>query len=439
MTDETRAHAIAGADAQVARGAGVGATGADAETTRSTGTGERDTEATPREHAATSHAGQAEHHHHSHASDSHHPGGHHLLQVEHLSVGFRMYEEGAGASSSTSDAARSESGAASDAGAETGRPLASSTRSRGGRQGGHGFLAAQQREVQVISDLSISVHAGEIIAVVGASGSGKTLLADAIMGLFEPNSIVAGRIWFDGEELDAEGLRSLRGRGISLVPQSVANLDPLMKVGKQVEGFAGGRRERAGRAGCAPLSKAQRRERRRELFARYGLGEEVAELYPFELSGGMARRVLLCCALMDDPWLIIADEPTPGLDLDLALAALADLRAFANAGGGVMLITHDIELALRVADRVAVFRDGTVIEETDVASFGRPETLRHPFTRALWHALPEHDFAPETPMASAPTGTSAGETPAPEGPKAPAAGTSASEAPAPHDNGGSPC
>ncbi len=319
-----------------------------------------------RAHEATSHAGQAEHHHHSHARDSHHPGGHHLLQVEHLSVGFRMYEEGTGAPQS------------------------------GESPNARGFLGARQREVQVISDLSISVHAGEIIAVVGASGSGKTLLADAVMGLFEPNAIVSGRIWFDGTEQDAAGLRALRGNGISLVPQSVANLDPLMKVGKQVEGLAGGHQGRRG------LSKTERQHRRRELFKRYGLGEDVAELYPFELSGGMARRVLLCCALMDDPRLIIADEPTPGLDLDLALAALADFRTFADAGGGVMLITHDIELALRVADRVAVFRNGTVIEETDVASFASPDTLRHPFTRALWHALPEHDFEAATSPADEP-------------------------------------
>ena len=108
----------------------------------------------------------------------------------------------------------------------------------------------------------------------------------------------------------------------------------------------------------------------------------------------MARRVLLCCALMGNPKLIVADEPTPGLDLDLAVRALADLRAFADGGGGVMLITHDIELALTVADRVAVFRDGTVVEETAVASFADPALLAHPFSRQLWHALPEHDFAP---------------------------------------------
>ena len=102
---------------------------------------------------------------------------------------------------------------------------------------------------------------------------------------------------------------------------------------------------------------------------------------------------MIATAVACSPDLIIADEPTPGLDLDLAVHALDDLRAFADAGGGVLLITHDIELALRVADRVAVFRGGTVVEETGVGSFSAPELLRHPFSRSLWHALPSHDFA----------------------------------------------
>ena len=243
------------------------------------------------------------------------------------------------------------------------------------------FFRAKQRGVEVIHALSISVHAGEIVAVVGASGSGKTLLASAILGLFEPNATVCGRIWFDGQAQDAATLSELRGHGISLVPQSVNNLDPLMKVGRQVEGFA-----------RMHVPREKRRRRRAELFERYGLPEDTAKKYPHELSGGMARRVLLCCALMDDPRVIIADEPTPGLDLELAVRALDDFRAFADGGGGVMLITHDIELALHVADRVAVFRDGTVVEETAVANFASPDLLQHPFSRELWHALPEHGF-----------------------------------------------
>lgn len=284
---------------------------------------------------------QAEsHHHHSHGPVSRHDQGHHLLQVSNLSVGFRMYDADAP------------------------------------------FLSAGQRMVSVIDDLSISVHSGEIVAVVGASGSGKTLLADSVMGLFEPNAAAYGEVWFDGERMGAEGLAAARGRagGISLVPQSVSHLDPLMRVGRQVEGF--------GKQG----SRKERRAKRQALFERYGFDDDVAQLYPHELSGGMARRVLLCCALMDDPKLIIADEPTPGLDLDLAVAALDDFRAFSDEGGGVLLITHDIELALRVADRVAVFKDGTVVEETAVENFERPDLLEHPFSRALWHALPEHGF-----------------------------------------------
>ncbi len=280
------------------------------------------------------------HHHHTHALSSHHEHGHHLLQVEDLTVSFRMYDEQ--------------------------QP----------------FFHAKKKRVEVLHGLSLSVHAGEIIAVVGASGSGKTLLADAIMGAFEPNAHVTGNVWFDGELQDARGLAMLRGHGISMVPQSVRALDPLVRVGRQVEGFAASRDQRHAR-----------REKRELLFERYGLVPEVALMYPHELSGGMARRVLLCTALMDDPRVIVADEPTPGLDLDLAVRAMDDFRAFADQGNGVLLITHDIELALRVADRIAVFKDGTVVEETAVENFDSPEHLSHPFSRELWRALDEVVFA----------------------------------------------
>lgn len=282
-------------------------------------------------HDATVHTHTEFHHGHFHAEVSHHAGGHHLLQVQNLCVGFTMYEEDK-------------------------------------------RFSVKQRVSQVIDNLSLSVHTGEILAVVGASGSGKTLLADAILGLYANNVRVEGTIYYDGVLQDAKTLTQLRGREIAFVPQSVKSLDPLMKVGKQIGGDA-----------C----------RRQELFERYGLSPEVEDLYPFELSGGMARRVLLCTALMKDPRLIIADEPTPGLDLELAVKAMEDFRAFANEGKGVLLITHDIELALRVADRVAVFKDGTVVEEIPVANFASPDLLQHPFSRALWYALPEHDFAVE--------------------------------------------
>jgi peptide/nickel transport system ATP-binding protein len=273
------------------------------------------------------------------------------------------------------------------------------------------FLRARKVFVPVIHDLHVSVHKGEIVAIVGASGSGKTLLADAIMGIFAPNATVSGRIWFDGIEREAAALRALRGNGISLVPQSISYLDPLMRVGRQAQGFRHptkvaqtpgrtGQTTQATQATQAAQTTQAAQARQRSIFERYDLPPTVASLYPHELSGGMARRVLLACALIDEPQLIIADEPTPGLDLNLARIALADFRAFANRGGGVLLITHDIELALSVADRVAVFNEGTVVEETAVANFASPQTLQHPFSQALWHALPEHDFIPMSQKAS---------------------------------------
>ncbi len=292
------------------------------------------------EHEAHDHGDSSMHHHHSHAGVSCHAHGHHLLQVEGLNVSFRMYD---------SDERR--------------------------------FFRARKTDVEAISGLSLSVHVGELVAVVGASGSGKSLLADSIMGLYEPNAVVSGTIWFDGVRQDAASLAKLRGREIAFVPQSVGSLDPLMKVGQQVRGVARDAEDSVRRV-CL----------QRELFARYGLSPEVEDMYPFELSGGMARRVLLATALIEQPRLIVADEPTPGLDLDLAVRALDDLRAFANEGGGVLLITHDIELALRVADRIAVFKDGAVVEETSVESFSDPRKLRHPFSRELWRALPGNDF-----------------------------------------------
>ena len=143
-----------------------------------------------------------------------------------------------------------------------------------------------------------------MVAVVGASGSGKTVLADALLGLYEPNSTVSGEIWFDGEQMNARSLARLRGSGVSLVPQSVSHLDPLMRVGRQVQGAPRGvtRAERL-------RDRCRREVRQRELFELYGLAPEVEQMYPHELSGGMARRVLLMCALMEEPRLLIADEP----------------------------------------------------------------------------------------------------------------------------------
>lgn len=238
--------------------------------------------------------------------------------------------------------------------------------------------SSRQTRLPVISRLTVSVHEGEIVAVVGSSGSGKSLLAHAVLDMLPYNAEVSGKMYFQGELLTSERIAALRGKEIALVPQSTTYLDPLMTVGRQVRGGKG----------------ADKEKKQKSLFRRYGLGEEVDGKYPFECSGGMTRRVLLTSALMGDPKLIIADEPTPGMDLPLAKKSMEDFRAFADEGNGVLLITHDIELALEVADRIAVFYAGTTVEEAPVSDFASEETLRHPYTKALWRALPQNGFQP---------------------------------------------
>ena len=232
-------------------------------------------------------------------------------------------------------------------------------------------------QLPVIRDLSINVKGHEIVAVVGSSGSGKSLLAHAVMGLLPANASWKGRIAFKGEELTGKRVGELRGRQMVLVPQSVSYLDPLMKVGDQVRN---GHKD------------GKSRTRSREVLGRYGLGEDTEELYPFQLSGGMTRRVLISTAVMEKPELVIADEPTPGLHISAAKRVLSHFREIADGGAGVLLITHDLELALQVADRIVVFYAGTNVEEAAVSDFQKEERLRHPYTRALYRAMPSHGF-----------------------------------------------
>ena len=239
--------------------------------------------------------------------------------------------------------------------------------------------ALEQHDLQVISDLHLTVRPGEVVAIAGSSGSGKSLLASAILGILPGNATVHGHLHYKGSQLTSERQAQLRGTEIALVPQSIAYLDPLMKVGKQADGHR----------------KPRPTEKRRKLFARLGLPETTEQLYPFQLSGGMARRVLVSTALITDAQLIIADEPTPGMSLDQAMEALKLFRTLADEGRGVILITHDIDLAFAFADRVAVFYAGTTVEIAPAADFRTgPEALRHPYSQALWRALPQNGFEP---------------------------------------------
>ena len=238
---------------------------------------------------------------------------------------------------------------------------------------------ARKRNLTVIRDLSLKIDPGQVIAVVGASGSGKSLLAHAILGLLPYNSHMDGQIVYDGQILDEKRVKKLRGQEIALIPQGVTYLDPLMKVGAQIRR---GKKDK------------ETRERCKKALERYGLAPETEKLYPFELSGGMARRVLIASAVSCSPRLVIADEPTPGLDARSAGRILSHFRELADEGAGVLLITHDLSLALAIADRVTVFYAGETIEETAAENFSNVDKLRHPFTKALWRAMPEHGFVP---------------------------------------------
>lgn len=239
--------------------------------------------------------------------------------------------------------------------------------------------ALGQKDLQVISNLSIRVSAGEILAIAGSSGSGKSLLASAVLGILPENATVSGDVRYNGQKLTPEQQEKLRGTEMALVPQSVAYLDPLMRAGVQADGHR------------KPYPTA----RRKAIFERLGLPENTGGLYPFELSGGMARRVLVSTALITDAKLIIADEPTPGMSLDQALEALKLFREMADEGRAVILITHDIDLAYAFADRIAVFYAGTTVETASALDFRTgPDALRHPYSKALWRALPQNGFEP---------------------------------------------
>lgn len=235
----------------------------------------------------------------------------------------------------------------------------------------------QQTKLSVIRDLSVTIHAGEMVAIVGSSGSGKSLLAHGIMGILPYNATMEGEIRYCEETLTDRKIKKLRGKEIVLVPQSTSYLDPLMKVGQQI---------------CKGKKDPEKKRKLDQIFEKYSLDKKVQDQYPFELSGGMTRRIMISTALIETPKLVIADEPTPGLDSKLARRAMEHFRQLADMGAAVLVITHDLELALETVDRIQVFYAGYTIEDARTADFEREETLRHPYTKALWRAMPKNGF-----------------------------------------------
>ncbi|MET8799017.1 ABC transporter ATP-binding protein [Nocardia sp. NPDC004568] len=240
--------------------------------------------------------------------------------------------------------------------------------------------AGPRRAGPVVADVSFGVDRGEIVAVVGQSGSGKSTVARAILGLLpERGRVVGGSVRLDGRELtrlDRRGWLDIRGSAVGFVPQDpLGSLDPLERVGDQIA-------EVLLTHGLADARGARRRAI--ELLDRVGIADpEVrARHYPHQLSGGQQQRVLIAIAIAGDPDLLIADEPTSALDVTVQrriLDLLDDLRR--ERGLGVVFITHDLALAENHSHRVVVLSDGVVRETGETARVLRAPT--DSYTRTL--------------------------------------------------------
>lgn len=235
-----------------------------------------------------------------------------------------------------------------------------------------------------LDQLSLSIMPGEIHAVVGASGAGKSLLAYAIMGLLPDGAKTSGQLLFNATPLTSARQRQLRGRELALIPQSLRALDPLVRSQRQVSWAA----HRAGQTQATAWHSAH------QALYHYQLDKQAQHAYPHELSGGMARRVLTAMAHVSQASLIIADEPTVGLDPLQRDRVLTDLKALASQGKAVILITHDLRHALPIADQVTIMRHGRCLETTGADAFqGSGEALQSGYAQALWLALPDNAFS----------------------------------------------
>ncbi|WP_326638565.1 ABC transporter ATP-binding protein [Streptosporangium sp. NBC_01755] len=245
--------------------------------------------------------------------------------------------------------------------------------------------------VRAVSGACFEARPGRCLALVGESGCGKSVLAHALLGLLPGNATVSGQAWLeqDGERVELLAAsqvvlaRRVRGRSIGLIPQSPAtHLTPVRTARAQLE--------EALRELGTPTGQV--RERADELAERHGLRPTDLGRYPHELSGGMAQRVANAMALAGDPWLLLADEPTSGLDRPLVERAMASLRELCDEGRSVLLITHDLRAAERVADDIAVMYAGRLVELGPAGEvLGRP---RHPYTAGLLDAQPDRAFVP---------------------------------------------
>ncbi|WP_343603199.1 ABC transporter ATP-binding protein [Roseateles sp.] len=247
--------------------------------------------------------------------------------------------------------------------------------------------------LHALRGIDLRLDRGECLALIGESGSGKTLTALAVMGLLPEGARATGRIALDGRELlalDEDDWCGLRGRRVAMVFQEpLTALNPLQRVLAQVM-------EPIRLHRLAP-DRASARQRALALLARVGLEERQACAYPHQLSGGQRQRALIAMALAAEPELLIADEPTTALDARLRVQVLELLRELvAERGMGLLLISHDLALTARRVDRLLILYGGRVMEQGVAADLlAQP---RHPYTQALWAARPRLGAGRDQPL-----------------------------------------
>jgi oligopeptide transport system ATP-binding protein len=243
--------------------------------------------------------------------------------------------------------------------------------------------------VTAVDQLSLDVAAGETVAIVGESGSGKSVTALSILRLIPnpPGRIESGEVIFEGRDLlklDDTGIQAIRGNKIAMIFQEpMSSLNPALTVGLQV-GEPINLHRRA--------SWATALEKAKELIGRVRIADAASRLssYPHQYSGGMRQRVMIAMALACEPRLVIADEPTTALDVTVQAQILDLLKELTReTGAALILITHDLGVVARYADRVAVMYGGRIVETAPARElYADP---RHPYTRGLMASVPRLD------------------------------------------------